>query len=271
MAYTPVPNAATGDKFTAAYVNAYLRDNFAAAVPDILTAKGQLAAATAADAAAPVTAPTVNGQILTADSAQATGMAWKMPTDNQVIDAKGDIFIGVGDNVMARKPVGSNGDILIADSAATYGARWWYPERVIASNSAKQFIYNQASPTAAEVQLTFDTATLDNKGSFASSTFTAKAAGKFFVRLSGRFYKVVDTGNMFKDLYLCIKKGGTTYSMVDYRDGNQWSAQYIWLGGCDIIDVAIGDALTFYVYYNCSIAEAAHYFDQHFLQITQIP
>ncbi len=50
-AYTPVPTVNTGDLWTAANHNTYLRDNFAAGVPDIFTTKGDLAVASAADAA----------------------------------------------------------------------------------------------------------------------------------------------------------------------------------------------------------------------------
>ena len=54
MAYTSVPTYTTGDVFTAANANTYWRDNFAAGVPDIFTAAGDLAYATAANAAAPL-------------------------------------------------------------------------------------------------------------------------------------------------------------------------------------------------------------------------
>jgi len=50
-AYTPVPTVNTGDLWTAANHNTYIRDNFAAGVPDIFTTKGDLALASGADAA----------------------------------------------------------------------------------------------------------------------------------------------------------------------------------------------------------------------------
>lgn|SRR5574340_289932 len=56
MAYNPVPTVATGDPWSAANANTYWRDNFAAGVPDIFTAAGQLAYATGADAAAALAA-----------------------------------------------------------------------------------------------------------------------------------------------------------------------------------------------------------------------
>lgn len=49
MAYTVVPTVKTGDLWTAANHNAYLKDNFVAGVPDILTTIGDLAAGSGSD------------------------------------------------------------------------------------------------------------------------------------------------------------------------------------------------------------------------------
>lgn len=54
MAYSALPTYTTGDVFTAANANTYWRDNFAAGVPDIFTAAGDIAYATAANAASPL-------------------------------------------------------------------------------------------------------------------------------------------------------------------------------------------------------------------------
>jgi hypothetical protein len=54
MAYNAVPTVATGDTWSAANHNTYIRDNFAAGVPDIFTAAGDIAYATAANAATPL-------------------------------------------------------------------------------------------------------------------------------------------------------------------------------------------------------------------------
>jgi hypothetical protein len=75
MAYNTPPTKNTGDVFTAAEFNQYIRDNFAAGVPDIFSAKGDLVAATAANAATRLAVGT-NGQRLVADSTQATGVKW---------------------------------------------------------------------------------------------------------------------------------------------------------------------------------------------------
>jgi len=41
-----------------------------------------------------------------------------------IIDAKGDLLVGIGPNTAARLPVGTDGQILIADSSANTGLRW---------------------------------------------------------------------------------------------------------------------------------------------------
>lgn len=67
MSYNAVPTVATGDVWSAASHNTYIRDNFAAGVPDIFTAAGDLAYATAANAAAPL-AIGAPGQVLLSSS-----------------------------------------------------------------------------------------------------------------------------------------------------------------------------------------------------------
>ena len=44
--------------------------------------------------------------------------------DQTLVDAKGDILAGTGDNVIARVAIGGNGASLIADSSQTPGVRW---------------------------------------------------------------------------------------------------------------------------------------------------
>lgn len=52
MAYTPLSTVATGDLWTAANHNTYVKDNFAAGVPDLFTTAGDTVYASGADAAA---------------------------------------------------------------------------------------------------------------------------------------------------------------------------------------------------------------------------
>ena len=67
MSYNAVPTVATGDAWSAANHNTYIRDNFAAGVPDIFTAAGDIAYATAANAAAALAIGSA-GQVLISSS-----------------------------------------------------------------------------------------------------------------------------------------------------------------------------------------------------------
>ena len=75
MAYNPVPTVVTGDLWTASNHNTYIRDNFAAGVPGIIQAKGDLAVGSTVRAAGrlPVGA---NNLMLMADSSQSLGIKW---------------------------------------------------------------------------------------------------------------------------------------------------------------------------------------------------
>ena len=75
MTYNPVPTQTVDDNWTADEHNTYIRDNFAAGVPDIFTTKGDLAVATGADAAARLGVG-ADGTVLTADSGEETGLKY---------------------------------------------------------------------------------------------------------------------------------------------------------------------------------------------------
>ena len=100
------------------------------AIPaSIIDAKGDLLVGTAADTAARLGVGT-DGQVLTADSAETSGVKWAaaaggggVATD-PIFDAKGDLVVGTGANTAARLAVGSNGMVPIADSGSTGGMRW---------------------------------------------------------------------------------------------------------------------------------------------------
>ena len=123
MAYTPVPTKNTGDLWSAADHNTYIKDNFAAGVPDIFTAKGDLAAATAADAAAKL-AVGANGLILMADSVEATGLKWAVDPVKDLVTTKGDLLAATAADTLARLAAGTDGQVLLADSAETPGLKW---------------------------------------------------------------------------------------------------------------------------------------------------
>ena len=75
MAYSALPAKVASDTLTLGNYNA-IKGNFEAGVPDIFTTKGDLAAATGANAAARVAVGT-DDAFLVADSSQSAGIAWQ--------------------------------------------------------------------------------------------------------------------------------------------------------------------------------------------------
>lgn len=71
MSYSIVPRVVLGDLWTAAQHNTYIKDNFAAGVPDIFTAAGDLAYATAADVAAALAVGSNGSRLYTNSAANA--------------------------------------------------------------------------------------------------------------------------------------------------------------------------------------------------------
>lgn len=84
------------------------------------TTKGDISGFSTTYARVPVGS---NGQRLTANSAEATGLQWQTPTDEAPpTTTKGDLS-GFS-TTQARIPIGSNDQILTADSTAALGLAW---------------------------------------------------------------------------------------------------------------------------------------------------
>lgn len=107
----------------------------------IVDAKGDIVAATAADTVSRL-AVGANDTVLTADSAQSTGLKWAAAASGSVatdaiFDAKGDLPVGTGANTAAKLTRGANGSIPVADDGETTGIKWALPDTdVIATDES---------------------------------------------------------------------------------------------------------------------------------------
>lgn len=88
-------------------------DGAAVIAPTIIDAKGDLITATAADTPARLGVGT-NGQVLTADSAAATGLTWTTPTAGMTnpMTTTGDMIYSSSGSTPARRAIGSSGQVL---------------------------------------------------------------------------------------------------------------------------------------------------------------
>ena len=99
------------------------------ATDTIWDAKGDVAGGTGANTAARLAVGT-DGQVLTADAAETTGLKWATPgagtnvSTDTLWDTKGDLAVATGSNAAAKLAAGANGLFLTTDSSETTGLKW---------------------------------------------------------------------------------------------------------------------------------------------------
>lgn len=118
MSYTAHPTVVTGQTWSAANQNTYVKGNLDALWP--FTTAGDLAYANAANTLARLALGT-NGHVL---KAGASAPAWALDPAIDLVTTKGDILVASAADVLARLGVGTNGQALVADSAQALGVKW---------------------------------------------------------------------------------------------------------------------------------------------------
>lgn len=72
--------------------------------------------------------------------------------DKAVVNAKGDLIVGVADNTIARQGVGANDTVLVADSAQGNGVKWaTLTDTSLASNSVSTAKIQDSAVTTAKI------------------------------------------------------------------------------------------------------------------------
>jgi len=107
-------------------VEAFINSSPGVIQNSLVDAKGDIIAATAADAVARV-AVGANNTVLVADSAQSAGVKWAVSPPLDVVTTKGDLLVATAADTVARLGVGTNNYVLTADSSEATGTKWAAP------------------------------------------------------------------------------------------------------------------------------------------------
>lgn len=180
MAYAAFSAWTDGDDAPGPDVWNQIGANFAAGIPDLIAAKGDLVSASGANTAVK-TAVGTNGQVLKANSAASGGIGWGVAPAADLLAAKGDILAATAADTLTNVTVGANNAVLVADSAQSAGVRWYMPPgRFHGTKTGSQSV----SSSTYDI-ISFDAESFDRNGEFATPYFTVAATGYYLMGASG--------------------------------------------------------------------------------------
>lgn len=120
--YTPVPTKSTSDPWEITDWNTYVRDNFEATLPGIITLIGQMLVGTGSGTGSILNIGS-NDQILVADSGETVGMKWAYDAIRDAVTAKGSIVIATASGTLGVLNPTYEHSFLVADSGESTGIR----------------------------------------------------------------------------------------------------------------------------------------------------
>ncbi len=247
MTYKPVTTKQAGDSLSAKEYNQFIKDNPAAGIPDIFTTKGDIAVGTGNDTVSRLGVGT-NGQILTADSTQATGVKWALDPDFDLVTTKGDLLAGSLADTLVRLAAGTNTSILLADDSTSTGLNWKHM-------GGAEGIYSNVGMTVANTTSTDSTMApttekFDIYSAFSNSVFTVPTgkAGYYLVSMAISTQAQAWDINEYFEIRVFINDVISSVVAAKYA---QAAATFdMFPNGSDIISLAEGDRVEMNFYHN---------------------
>ena len=180
MAYNAIPTITTGDVATASWGNTYLKDNFAAGVPDIFTADGEVAIGTGANAAEAVAILDSSNRLKHEYGGIEANIS-ALTTNDTVGGASSGVAEIKTPVTQAEAEAGSNTRFSLWSSLRVKQAI----TALAAGPDISCLVYNSGTQSCANtalVQLTFDTAVYNTDTNHSTANrLTATTAGKYVI------------------------------------------------------------------------------------------
>jgi len=224
MAYNAIPTITTGDVATASWGNTYLKDNFAAGVPDIFTADGEVAIGTGANAAEAVA--------ILDSSNRLTHEYGGMEFDASGVTT-GDTVVGQSSGVIGLETAMTQGQAEAGSDTQVRGVTAERIKQAIAALAAgpdiSARVYNDATQSIANATLTtllfdqerYDTDTIHDTSSN-TGRLTATTGGKYVI-MGNVAWASNATGNRIIRIY----KGGSDILVENINLGGTAGVLYM--------------------------------------------